>query len=161
MNRCWLTRCGDSGQRHGLKNLGPVSRAKQRITAAVRVRHHAKYISALVANPRDIVERAIRVGFRGDLPLGRAIAEYDAVLLFERGQSLRIAVVIAFHVANRNPQDFSSFAGIAERSVSIFYAQVYELAYVFETCIAHQRAGKQPGFTQDLEPIADANHQPA
>jgi hypothetical protein len=62
-------------------------------------------------------------------------------------------------VADGNPEHLALFACIGEGSVSVFYSQIDKLADVFESRIAHERAGKKTGFTKDLKAIADADDQ--
>jgi hypothetical protein len=50
---------------------------------------------------------------------------------------------------------------VGERRVQCLGAQAHFAADEFQIAIAHQRAGKQAGFHQDLETVADAQHQSA
>jgi len=64
--------------------------------------------------------------------------------------------VIAFHVADRNLKDLAPGEGVGKRAVRRLDANMNLLADVFEACVAHQGAGEQSCFGQDLESVADA-----
>src|SRR5205823_10578096 len=94
-----------------------------------------------------------------NLAMSSAIAEHDAVYLIPSRQRLLVAKVIAFHVADGNAQHLALRAGTRERRVGALHAHVHKFADVFQPGIAHERAGKQAGFAENLEAIADAEHQ--
>ena len=48
-----------------------------------------------------------------------------------------------------------------ERRIERFGAQPHFAADEFQISVAHQRAGQQAGFDQNLEAVADAQHQAA
>ena len=50
---------------------------------------------------------------------------------------------------------------VGERRVQRLGAQPHFATDEFQVAVAHQRAGKQPGFNQDLEAVADSQHQAA
>jgi hypothetical protein len=96
-----------------------------------------------------------------DLAGGRGVAEGDAVFGFERAQGLGVAEVVAFHVADGDLQHFAGGEQVGEGAVGGFDAEVDLLADVLEAGVAHERAGQQAGFGEDLEAVADAEDEAA
>ncbi len=144
-----------------VEDLRAVGHAQLRRGRALGMRHHAQDIPSFAADSGDVLERAVRIGFGGDFAVRRRIAEDDAVLVLQFGQSGLVAEVVAFHVADRDLQHFAFGELLREGSVGAFNANMHRLADVLQSRVAHQRAREQPGFAEDLETVADAEHQPA
>ena len=125
------------------------------------MRHHSQNVAAFIADAGNIIERSVRIRFSGYGSFWRCVAEDDTVLALQRLQRLRIAIIIPFHVADGNPQDFTVLAGVGEWCVGVFHAQVDKFTDVLQSRVAHERAGKQAGFAENLEAIADADNQSA
>jgi hypothetical protein len=62
---------------------------------------------------------------------------------------------------DRHANDLAGIVAARERRVGSFDPQMHILADEFQLGIAHQNAGQQPGFAQDLETVADAEHETA
>jgi len=125
------------------------------------VGHHAEDISLFIEDAGYILERPVGVCFRTDFASGRGVAEGYAVFGFERVKVIRGAEVVAFHVADGNLQDFTLYELVGEGAVCGFDAEMDLLADVLEAGVAHERAGEQAGFREDLEAVADAEDQAA
>jgi len=119
----------------------------ERTIAALRAFRHQPGDSArLVANSGDSLERAIRIGFLRDLAIGSGVTEDDAVLAVHPRQRLPIAVVVAFHVSDGNLQYLALLQIVRKRRAGALNPQMYLLAHILQSSIAHQGAGKQAGL---------------
>ena len=147
--------------KHGRKYLPSVRRSQQPFARPVGVGHHAQHVAPLVEDAGDVAQRTVGIGLCGDLTRRGRIAEGDAVFGFQAVQILGGAEVVAFHVADGHLQHVALFQALGEGAVGRFHAQVDLLADVLEAGIAHQSAGQQSGFGQNLEAVADAQHQSA
>ncbi len=123
--------------------------------------HHAQDVAVGAANASDIFERSVGICFLGDLAIWAGITEDDAIVAFEFGERYLVAKVIAFHVADGDGQHFTFLAGIRERRVVVFHSYLYRLANILQSDVAHEGAGEKPGFTQNLEAVADAEDEAA
>src|SRR5690348_5788925 len=54
--------------------------AQFRFAGALGMRHHAQDIAPWIANPRDIVERTVGIGFRSAVPFRGAIAKHNSLV---------------------------------------------------------------------------------
>jgi len=82
--------------------------------------------------PAMLSSDPLGLGFRCDLSIGRGVAEDDPVLPLQRLQRLRIAIIVAFHMADGNPEHFAGLTGMGEWSVGVVHAQIDELADVLQ-----------------------------
>jgi hypothetical protein len=71
------------------------------------MRHHTKDILLEVANTSYILYRTIGIGFRGYIPPGITISKYYLVMFFELLDPLRIVVIVAVGMSNRDMQNLS------------------------------------------------------
>ncbi len=69
--------------------------------------------------------------------------------------------VVALAVGDRDVDHLAGIVAAGERRVGALDPQIDVAADEFERRIAHQHAGQQPRLAQDLEAVADAEHQPA
>src|ERR1019366_5560466 len=123
--------------------------------------HHPQHVAAWAADAGYVFERSVGIRFRRDLALRACIAEDYAVVALQFGQGRFIAKIIAFHVSDGDGQDFAFFARIRERRLIVFHSYVHRLANIFQADIPHESSRQQSRFTQDLEAVADAQHQAA
>ena len=121
----------------------------------------ATTLRALVADAGDARDRAVRVGRRRHAPVGVAVAEDDAAIPFERGEQLRVGVVVALAMGDRHPQDALAVGRRGERRRPPLDAQVDPLAMEREVRVPEHRAGQQAGLEQHLEAVADPEHRHA
>ena len=146
---------------HRRKDTPSICRSQQLLARPVRMRHHSQHIPSLIQNPGNVVERPVWIGLPSNFALLRCVPESDPIFCREAFQRLRIAIVIPFHVSDRDLEHRALCQLIRKRAVRRLHAQLHLLADVFEPCIAHQRAGQQPRLGQYLEPVANSQHQPA
>ena len=123
--------------------------------------HEAEDIPAVAADAGDVLERTVRVGLRRDIPRGITIADQDLVVGIELLQGLRIGKVVPLAMGDRDVQNLSLMEHGGEGSVRVLDTQVKALAAEEKSVVAHQRAGQKPRFAENLEAIADAEHQDA
>src|ERR1700730_1602048 len=98
-----------------------VPAAKFRLTGALRMRHHSQNIASRAANAGNIVERPIRIRPRRNLSRRIAIAKNNSLVAVKLGERRPVAEIIAIHVSNRDSQNVSDAAGVAESRVRILH----------------------------------------
>ena len=109
--------------------------------------HHAEDIAAFIQDPGDVAGRAIRVVY---------IAKCDAAIAFEPVEGCVVGKVVAVMMGDREVDELALFEPAGEHGLGVVNAQAHCSAYEVETGVAQQHAGQEPGFTQDLETVADA-----
>ena len=115
----------------------------------------------LVEDAGDGVDGAVVVPVRIDHAVGRRIAEQHPPLAFQPRDGLAVGDVIAFAVRHRHADHLPGIVAASERRIGALDAQMHVAADELELHVAHQHAGQQPGLAEDLETVADAEHQPA
>src|SRR5258708_423997 len=147
------------GADHRVENLYAVDADKLGFGRAFRMRHHANYIAARVADAGDIVQRSVGIGSRRNFATRGRIAKHHAIVAVQFIQRSLIAEVVPFHVADGNGQYFSLRTSVGEWSRRILHSHLHRLANVFQSGVAHQRSGQKPRLAQDLKAVADSQHQ--
>ena len=115
----------------------------------------------LVADAGDAVERPVRVGGLGGFAPRIHIAPKDLVVCLQPRQGFFVGKVAPFAVGDRQPQQFVRRNPVGERRIGRGRLQEDVLAPELKGTVANQRPGQQPGLAEDLEPVADPQHQPA
>ena len=92
-------------------------------------------------------------------PEGSCVAEGDAVVALEGCERRFVTEVVAFHVTDGDLEHLASGQCAGEGRVGRLGAQMHLLADVFESGIAHEGTWQQAGFAEDLEAVADAEHE--
>ncbi len=72
-----------------------------------------------------------------------------------------VAEVVALHVADGHLEDLAGREEVGEGGVGGLGAEMDLLADVVEAGVAHEGAGEQAGFGEDLEAVADAEDEAA
>ena len=129
-----------------------LGRAHERLGGALGVRHHAHYVSFAVEHAGDIAQRAVGI---------IEIAEGDAVLRFELIESALVGKIAALAMRDGQAQGLAEVRGGGEGRAGGFHAEANFPADEFQAAIAHEGAGKEARFDQNLEAVADAEHQAA
>src|SRR5437660_8956454 len=80
------------------QDQSPVFVPEKRVGATFRVGHQPQDIAGVVDDPRDVVERAVGVGFGRDLAVFRAVAEDNLVPSLQSSERRLVRVVVAFTV---------------------------------------------------------------
>ena len=96
-------------------------------------------------------------------PLGLStIAEGHAVLGLELVERALVGEVAAFAVRDGHAQDLAALrASLVKGESTVSVRSRTSRQMNLQPAVADQRAGQQSGFHQDLEAVADAQHQPA
>ena len=94
-------------------------------------------------------------------PSARAVAIEHPPLAFEPLHRLFVGFVIALAMRDRHADDLAGIVAARERRIRAFDPQMHVLADEFQPRIAHQHAGQQARFAQDLKAVADAEHETA
>src|SRR6267378_978583 len=130
------------------EDAGTIVTAQDPSVATLRVWHDTYYVTAGIAYPGDVVRRPVRVvvGVPPDhLPAG-----------FQERRRLGVGHVAAIAVGDRHRQLLAPLVAACERRIGCLDPYTHRPRQEPEAGVAHQRAGKQPGLTQDLESVADA-----
>jgi hypothetical protein len=128
------------------EDLEAVGATQLRFARAFGMRHHPEHVPAWVADARNVVERTVRIGMRGDLALGAGITKYNLLIALQVSQGGIVAEVVALHVTDGYGEHFAVAAGMSEGSVGVVHSYVDWLANVLQAYIAHQGAGQQSGL---------------
>ena len=94
-------------------------------------------------------------------PVGVAIAERDPAVRLDSLDRLVVGDEIALAVGDGELDHLPGRIAARERGLRVLDPQVLHLADEAALGVAHQHARQQAGFAQDLEAVADAEHQPA
>jgi hypothetical protein len=149
------------GPDQGLKDLEALCSPQFRFTRPLRMRHHPEYIPARAANSSNIFQRAVGIGFRRDLAGRVAVTEHYLLVALQLAECCLVTEIVAFHVADRDGQNFVFMARTGEGSFGVLNAHLYRFADVLQPDIPHQCSRQQAGLAQDLEAITDSDHQSA
>src|SRR5215213_135949 len=141
---------GDALTDRGLEQLQPVGRAGERVDRVLGVRHEPDDVALGVRDAGDVVGR----------PVGVAVVRVaeDHV---EVGELLVGDVVAPARVLDRDGEDL---AGLARRRPRRTVADDLDPELAADEAapeVGQQRAGEQPRLAQDLEAVADAEHEAA
>src|SRR6185437_5110905 len=127
----------------------PIGIAQRRGAGAFRVGHHSEYITRLITNTCNISQAAIGVGRIDNAPLFITVTIDHLSIHLELVEGLLIGIVPAFAMCDG---DLEGLAFIS------FAAGEYLPGNELLVGIAQQRSGKQVGFAEDLEAVADAEY---
>jgi hypothetical protein len=125
------------------------------------MRHETEHIAASITDAGDVISRAIRICIVRDLTTLVAVAEDDSFFTPESFERYIVANVIALSVSNWQAQNRTLFQFISKRSVCSLYPHADMFANEMQAAIAYQRSGQKSRFTQNLEPVADAQNESA
>ncbi len=120
------------------------------------MRHQSNDVAVLAAESRDVVDRSVRVGLRGDGAFGSRIAEDHLTILLEPLHDSGLGVVVPFAVRDWNPKQLARTTGRRERRIRVFHLDDDVLALELHAAVAEHRTRQQTRFQQHLEPVADA-----
>src|SRR6266446_10802467 len=123
--------------------------------------HHSQYIASGTADAGDIFERSVGIRLLCDFALRVRVPADDAVVALQFGERRLIAKIIAFHVADGDGQYLALAARVRKRGLVVFDSHLHRFANIFQSDVAHQRSGQQSRLAQNLEAVADAEHQSA
>ena len=133
----------------------------RKLARALRVRHEAHDIALLAANARDVVDRAVRVGFRRDGAGICGVSENHLPALFQSLDDIRLRVVVAVAVRDRHPEPLAPAAVRRERRVGLFHLHEYLFALELDAAVAEHRPWQQARLEEHLKAVADAEHRTA
>src|SRR5947208_4134695 len=143
------------------ENQSPIRAAENRLARALRVRHQAGDVAAFIAYPGNVPERTVRVRLLSDFAVRVAVLPKDLIVGLEVVQRSFVGEVTAFTVRDGDFQQFALRNPVCERRISRERFQIDMFAAELQRPITNQRAGQQAGFAQYLEPVTDAEHEPA
>jgi len=143
------------------ENEPAIVAAQHALARAFRMRHEPGDVAALVANPGDVKQRTVRVGFVGQFALGVRILPENLVSNFKQPDRFFIGKIATLAVGDGNAEQFAVGDAVRERGIGGDRLEENMLATELERAVADERAGQQPRFAKNLETVADAQHQPA
>jgi hypothetical protein len=114
---------------------------------AGRITDACNVVQCPIGVPRDIEESV-------DVP------EHDLAVLLERLDDVWWSDVSTVTVTNRDADDIASLKSSGEGCVGTFHAERDRAGDEMEMLVPDQGAGEQAGFTENLEPVADAEDRP-
>ena len=144
-----------------LQHHQAVGAAHGQLARPLGMRHQADHVARLVAQAGDVGHRSVRVAVGGLTPRGVDVAEQHLAVALEPRHHVRLGVVVAFAVRDRNAQHLALAARRGERRVGVLDPHVHVLAAEVQAVVAQHRAGQQPGLEQHLEAVADPEHRAA
>src|SRR5215472_3237205 len=125
------------------------------------MRHQAGDVALAVADAGDVVKRAVGIARVIARAIGRGVAENHLAIFFEFSKRSVVDRPVAVGMRDGNLENLALGRGVGERSVGLLDADVNVAADEPEALVAHHGAGEQARFAQNLEAVADAEHQPA
>ncbi|KQP04129.1 hypothetical protein ASF28_19455 [Methylobacterium sp. Leaf99] len=123
--------------------------------------HQPEHVELFGVDARDGVERAVAVGVDGQCARRVAVAERHAAIAFEARDGVGVREVVALAVRHADVDDLLLGVGGGESGVGPLDPQELPVADEAAVDVAHEHAGQQAGFAQDLEAVADAEHEAA
>ena len=111
--------------------------------------------------PAIELRRAVDVGVLVDHAIGRTVAIEHPPLALEPLHGLLVRLVVAFAMRDRHADHLAGIVAAGERRIGTFDPQMDVVADEFQPRIAHQHAGQEAGFAEDLKSVADAEHEAA
>ena len=114
-----------------------------------------------VEHAGDGIGCAVDVPGRVERAIGIGVAEQHPALAFEPRDGRFIGDVIALAVGDRHTDHLARIVAAGKRRVGALDAQIDVAADESHRRIAHQHAGKEPRFAQDLEAVAHPEHETA
>src|SRR5438477_709732 len=145
----------------GAKQREAVAATQQVLAGTLGMRHQAHYVAAGVRNAGDVAERSVGVRLRGHPAIGRAVAKDNLPVALDRLERLRVRVEIALAMRDRDAQYLARTAIEGKGGFALLHPKVHPLAAELAGRVPQQRHGEQPRLLQDLETIADPEHQSA
>ena len=122
-------------------------------------------LPAALITPGDGPQRPVRVGgtivLRRGVPRLVDVAEQDAAVGFERVERRRIGEVAALAVGDRHAQRPGAVERVGERRIEPLGRDRDLAPQEPHVPVAEQGPGHEPGLGQDLEAVADAEHEAA
>ena len=79
------------------------------------MRHQAENVAGFVTDAGDVLDRAVRVGGGGDIPLGITVTDDDLVMALELRDHGRLGKVAALAMGDRDPQHLALAALAGKR----------------------------------------------
>ena len=121
--------------------------------------HESKDIPLQIHDTGDVFAGAVRIGLAGDMAFDVRITEQDLIVFLEFKESRLIGEIIALSVRDGNPENLPFRKSACERCRGVLNAQAHEPADELERFVPQERAGEETGFGEDLEAVADADHE--
>src|SRR5262249_43103502 len=133
----------------------------RRFHGALRVRHQAGDVAFAVTDTGDVVHRAVRIagGIIGSK--GIRVVKQDLAVALQLGEGGGVDGVGAVAVRDWDLQNLTFSGGAGERTVGFFDADVNVAADKAQAGVAHHGTGEEARFAQNLETVADAEHNAA
>src|SRR6266403_779500 len=159
-SRCRLGRA-DERFDHGAENGQAVSGAECRVHSALGMRHESSDVALAVADSSDIANCAVGIASAVVRTVGSRVAKNDLAIFLEIRERRFVAVIVSIRMCDGKLENLSLLRGVGKWCICLLDANVHVPADEAQAAIAHHGAGKQAGFAQNLEAVADAEYHPA
>ena len=123
------------------------------------MRHQTENIPFAVANPRNVLNRAIWIGFGNDSALFVSVSQNHLFISVQITQRSLVREKTAFAVCHWKAQKCSFRTAVCEWRIIHFNAGNDHVTKKTERTVSHQCSWQKTGFAQDLKPIACAEHE--
>jgi hypothetical protein len=153
--------CAYEGFDHGAEDYQAVLGVEDGFYGAFGMGHQASYVALAIADAGDVVCGAVGIAGVVVIPVGRGVAKKNLVIFLESGKRGFVAIVVAVAVGDGEFENLAFLGGVGEGRVGVFYADMHVAADETEAGVAHHGSGKQAGFEEDLETVADAEDEAA
>src|SRR5690242_18167662 len=125
------------------------------------MRHQAGDVASAIADARDVAHRAVGISVVVVGAARRRVTEQNPAISLEFGQRGFVRGVAAVAVGDGSLDDLPLVGGASERRIGLLDAEIYVAADESQAGIAHQRAGEQARFAENLETVAYAEEDTA
>ena len=123
------------------------------------MRHQTENIPFAVANPRNVLDRAIWICFGNDVALVVRVTQNHLFIGVQLMQRLRVSKKTALSVRHGQAQKCSFRTPVGEWRIIYLNACGDHVTNKPERAVSHQRARQKTGFAQYLEAVARAEHE--
>src|SRR5579862_8442428 len=125
------------------------------------MRHEAGDIPRFIADSSNIPQRSVWIADFRRLALAVYVLPQDLIFRFKPIQRFTVRKITAFPVRDGHAQQFAVRNLVGEWRVGGKRLQKNVLAAELERAIADQRSGEKSRLAEDLEAVANAEHEPA
>ncbi len=158
---CRRLREADQRFDHGTEYRQTIGGTQRRFDGALGMRHQAGDVALAIADAGDIVHRAVGIAGGIVFSVGGRVTEDDLPIFLKIGERGFIAGVVAVGMRDGDFEDLALLRSVSERRIRLLDADVDVAADEAQAGVAHHGAGKEPGFTQNLKTVADAQDRAA
>src|SRR5687768_14564327 len=87
------------------------------------------------------------------------VPEHDTTFTLEPVERRAVGDVPSFAVRDGHPENLARLVPMREQRVGALHAQTYRLRHELQSAVAHQRTWQEVRLTENLKPVANADHR--